>query len=249
MSKIIETVSLSKDQAQTVLKNLYECQHVRNVKMIFEGKPKYGKGIDEKYGLKRITKFASLYEVYVGELDNDEKMIYIVFYDNKFDKQHYYACEWFYHLFENDVKKKSIRPRVYIMPSYFVTESMHEHIPDNLMKCNYRVVSLVAMYPLIGSKTRMFGLCYNYQIIPHKLYYNGKDYPIIKDSDIICKIFNAIPGECILCDRVMNEAGTYVEKSIRTVERTEKYPEVIAKSGISYNEFEGFIPPNTSETI
>ena len=87
MSQIIETVSLSKDQAQTVLKNLYECQHVRNVK----------------------TKFASLYEVYVGELDNDEKMIYIVFYDNKFDKQHYYACEWFYHLFENDVKKKSIK--------------------------------------------------------------------------------------------------------------------------------------------
>lgn len=243
MSQIIETVSLSVNQVQIVLKNLFRCQKVKNVKKIYEGKPRYGKDTDEKYNLKRITKFASKYELYIGKLPNDDDMIYIVFYENKFDAQHYYACEWFYHLFEDKIKKRSVRPRVYIMPSYFVTEAMHTHIPDNLMKCNYRVVSLVSMYFLIGSRTRIFGTCYNYKVIPHELYINGKDYPIIKDSDIICKIFNVIVGECVVCERVLNENGAYVEKAVRTVVRTEKQPGVIADSGISYNEFKNFIPP------
>ena len=256
MSQIISTRSLSKSQVKTTLNNLFALHRLdpKSIKLEYEGKPKFSKTDQEQYGLSHITKFGSRYEMYSGKIlcndetdkmheDNGKLMIYIVLYDDKFDKLHYLAMEWFVHLFQERIERKSVRPRVYIMPSYQLTEAMVAHIPDNIMVVNYRAVSLAnGLYPLLGSRSGLMGLCNNYKIIDGKNHFNGKPYPMIYDSDPMCKAINAVVGDCIMCERVLNEMGTYSEYSVRTVIKSEKYPGLISLAGISYNEFKDFVP-------
>ena len=102
------------------------------------------------------------------------------------------------------------------------------------MPCLYRFVSLAEMYPMIGSKEGIFGLTYDYKIVPYEVAYNGRAYPIIFDYDVIVKILNAIPGDIICCKRVLNEGSPYGEYYIRKVTSTASDINIINPSGICY---------------
>lgn len=242
MTQAQEIKCLNKEQIDITMNNLCRVLNLKNLKTLFTGKPIFSKENEEKYGLIHITKFADNYILYEAEfndkLTSPEKnyMYFIILEADKFDKLNITACSWFYHMFEDRINKQGInnRPQVYICPAYVITDTMFLHIPTNIMPCLYRFVSLAEMYPMIGSKEGIFGLTYDYKIVPYEVAYNGRAYPIIFDYDVIVKILNAIPGDIICCKRVLNEGSPYGEYYIRKVTSTASDINIINPSGICY---------------
>lgn len=239
MSQIQEVICLTHDQITTVLNNLFSILELTDMKTIFTGKPVFSRENEEKYKLQHITKFADNYTVYEGirtsqASDAGTHMYFIVIEATKFDKLNISACSWFYHLFENNINTKSKRPQVYICPAFVVTDSMMLHLPVNIIPCLYRFLSLTEAYPMIGSKNNMFGMTYDYKVIPNTPCYNNRSYPVIYDSDVIVKILNAMTGDLIVCKRVMYDGSPYGEYCIREVHPTKSDIHAIGMNGISY---------------
>lgn len=279
MSQIQEVRCLTKEQIETVLKNLSSILHLKNLTKIFDGKPVFSKENEEKYGLYHITKFADNYSVYKAEFSDDyytnvlvrnditykfhattntkmhgvkhhakrsnskandpersKFMYFITLEATKFDKLNISACSWFYHLFEDKINRDGIngRPQVYISPAFVVTDSLMAHVPTNIIPCLYRFVSLAELYPMIGSTSGLYGMTYDYTIIPHEESYNGREYPYIYDYDVIVKILNAVTGDIIQCKRVLSEESPYGEYYRRIVMSTMDDIYVISPSGLSF---------------
>lgn len=236
MSQAQEVRCLNKEQIDTTLKNLCGIMSLTNLKKIFEGKPVFSKELEQKYKLAHITKFADNYTVYEAQHTGSDKyfMYFIILEATKFDKLNVTACSWFYHLFENniDMHGHNGRPQVYISPAYVVTETMFLHIPMNILPCLYRFASLTEMYPMIGSKNGLYGLSYDYKIIPYEDLYNGRSYSLIFDSDVIVKILNAVVGDLICCKRILCEGSPYGEYYLRQVAATASDANIIDPSGI-----------------
>lgn len=239
MSQSQEIRCLTKEQIDTTMNNLCSILNMNKPTVIFSGKPVYSKQNEELYHLTHITKFADNYTVYETESKqsvNGKKynMYFIVLEADKFDKLNISACAWFYHLFEDKINKNGIdgRPQVYISPAYVITDTMFLHVPMNIIPCLYRFVSLAEMYPMIGSKEGLFGMTYEYKIIPYEKPYNGREYATIFDYDVIVKILNALNGDLICCKRVLNEGSPYGEFYIRRVVSTASDINIINPSGI-----------------
>lgn len=239
MSQSQEIKCLNKEQIETTVQNLCGILKLNKPKTIFTGKPVYSKQNEELYGLTHITKFADNYTVFEAESKenyNGKKynMYFIVLEADKFDKLNVSACAWFYHLFEDKIYKDGIngRPQVYISPAYVVTDTMFLHIPMNIIPCIYRFVSLAEMYPMIGSKEGLYGLTYDYKIIPYVKPYNGREYPTIFDYDVMVKVLNAVNGDLICCKRILNEGSPYGEYYIRRVVSTVNDTSMINPNGI-----------------
>jgi hypothetical protein len=237
MSQSQEIKCLNKSQIETTMKNLCNILNLTTPKSAYSGKPVFSKQYEEKYNLPHITKFADNYTLYEAEGKNDDgkyNMYFIVLEATKFDKLNISACCWFYHLFEDKINKRGIkgRPQVYICPAYVITDTMFLHVPTNIIPCLYRFVSLAEMYPMIGSKGGMYGMTYDYKIIPYEPVYNGRIYPVIFDYDVMVKILNAVNGDLICCKRILNEGSPYGEYYIRRVTSTATDVNIIDPSGI-----------------
>lgn len=239
MSQAQEIKCLTKEQIETTMKNLCKVLNLTNLKVLYNGKPSYTKQNEELYGLAHITKFADNYTLYEAESKKADEnghynMYFIVLEADKFDKLNISACAWFYHLFEDKINKNGIngRPQVYISPAYVVTDTMFLHIPVNIIPCLYRFVSLAEMYPMIGSKEGLYGMTFDYKIIPYEPAYNGRTYSVIFDYDVIVKILNAVNGDLICCKRVLNEGSPYGEYYLRRVTPTTNDVNIINPSGL-----------------
>ena len=239
MTQAQEIKCLTKEQIKTSMENLCKILHLVNLKIMYSGKPVFSKENETKYNLSHITKFADNYTLYEAEHKKDETqesyfMYFIVLEADKFDKLNISACSWFYHLFEDKINKYGIngRPQVYISPAYVITDTMFLHIPTSIIPCLYRFVSLAEMYPMIGSKNGLYGMTFDYKIIPYEPAYNGRSYPIIFDYDIMVKILNAINGDVICCKRILNEGSPYCEYYLRRVTATNNDVNIINPNGI-----------------
>lgn len=235
MSQAQETKCLSKKQIDTVMKNWFNILGIKEHKIISTGKPIFSKENEEKWGLQHITKFADNYTLYRGDGNEIGPMFFIVIETDKFDKLNISACSWYYHIFENEIKKngESKRPQVYICPAYVVTDTMLLHVPINIMPCLYRFVSLCEIYPMIGSSEGLYGLSYDYELVKNPgMPYNGRTYSVIYDMDLMVKILNAIPGDVIQYKRVLTEGSPYGEFCRREVVSTANDINIISPSGI-----------------
>ena len=85
---------------------------------------------------------------------------------------------------------------------------------------------------MIGSKDGLFGMSYDYKIIPYEKTYNGREYPVIFDYDVMVKVLNALNGDLICCKRILSEGSPYGEYYIRRVESTASDVGIINPSGI-----------------
>lgn len=244
MSQAIDVTCLTKTQIKTTLDNLAKVLHLTNCQVIFNGKPEFSKANEERWNLPHMTKFADNYTLYKYSIAEDttitkkgEPFYILTLETDKFDKFHIHACCWFWHLMEDDLKTNYTRPHLYLCPAYTVTPGMLLHVPTSTFPCNYRFVTLVEMYPMLGSPNCLFGLTYDYDIVPYEDSYSGRKHPFIKDSDIMVKILNGMEKDLIRCKRVMFEVAPYTEYSFRSVIRdSDNARQEMSPSGICYNE-------------
>lgn len=241
MSQAQEICCLTKSQIETVMKNWFKILHVKKSSILSSGKPVFSKANEEKYNLAHITKFAEHYTLYEcetysadseKECDDNSFLYFIVIEATKFDKLFITACSWYYHLCEK-INKKTNRPQVFICPAHVVTDAMLLHIPNDILPCMYRFVSLCELYPLLGSTEMMFGLAFDYKIVNvDPITYNKRSYSIIYDSDVVVKMLNALPGEIIEYRRIIFEGSPYGEYYRREVVSTMNDVNSISPSGI-----------------
>jgi hypothetical protein len=241
--QIQQTILLNTDQIKTTLTNLFKIMKYESTNIIYTGKPKFSKEDVIKYNLgHNITKFAknyTVYECHLGKEHQDfklfgiEYMYYIVIEENNFDKLHIQACSWFYHLFENKILPKGDHPvQVFISPAYVVTDQMKLHVPTNVLPCPYAFIPLTVFYPIIGSKTNIYGLAFDYQLIrKNDKIQNVNDtlklsYPVIYTHDPIVKILNGMVGDLIVCKRIIFDVRPCTEYYCRQIKDEKSSPSV-----------------------
>ena len=108
---------------------------------------------------------------------------------------------------------------VTIMTTNHIEPAMLRHFHTRFLPCNYRVMSLYDdLYPLIGSKTKLwYGCLNNYEVIEHEDLYNGCQYSYIYDDEHLVKLLNANPGDLIVATQVLFEGRPYLEFVIKEV--------------------------------
>jgi DNA-directed RNA polymerase subunit H (RpoH/RPB5) len=213
--QVQEVRCLTDEQIEITINNLAKCLKIKDLKKTFDGRPIFSRENEDKYGLTHISKIADNYKIYSGITDNNEKYSFIIVKNTFFDKLHMSSIGWFDHLLE-DHPVESIRPYVYISPAYVITQTMMNHVPNNILKRKYRFVSLTTLYPLLGSENGMFGVTRDYQIVENESY-NQRKFPQILDTDPIVAILNANVGEIIQCKRIICDFTPYEEIVFREV--------------------------------
>ncbi len=249
MSQLQETRCLTPEQIKTTLTNWFKILHVNSYEVLSEGKPVFSKENEEKWKLPHITKFADRYTLYrcvtevpkphddYKEVQQPKVLFIITLETNKFDKLNISACIWYYHLFEKELDHTLERPQVFICPTFVVTDTMTLHVPTNVFPCLYRFISLCEMYPMIGSRTGMFGMTWDYKNVVNKdgnkiVPDNGREYSTIYSFDLIVKVLNALPHDIIQCKSVRNEGTAYGQYDRREVIDTTNDINIISPSGI-----------------
>jgi len=241
MSQNLKTISLLEEQIETTLKNLWKCRNCKFEKKLFNGKPYFDKTIYEKYKYEKYTKLANNYTVYLCRSLYDNKYeIYFVVESDHYDKQNLLAVQLFYHIIENYVYESEEYPRVNVCLSFVITEAMKSHLPAQIFKnANIftRIFSLCTLYPVIGSKNKLFGLGYDYKIIRYNEYkerktYNKKDFDFILSGDPIALIFNSLPGDLIVCSRIIFDSTAFKDTQIRKVVDLKRIHSCVNESGI-----------------
>lgn len=241
MAQAEETRCLTKEQIETTMKNYITVNNLEDVKVIDSGKPIFSKETEAKFNIPHITMFADNYTVYQTKATDPRSgkkyNLYIIILEaTKFNKLFVSATIYFYkkHI-EGNINPNGFngRPQVILAPAFRVTEQMTSHIPINVLPCLYRFVSIVEFYPMIGSRNGIYGLSRDYEVIPYEPLYNGREYPIIFDSDPMAKLLNTIPNDIIKCKICRAEGfSVYDEYYFRRVESTNSDVGVIAPSGI-----------------
>lgn len=241
MAQAEETRCLSKEQIKTTMDNYIKINKLKNVKIVDQGKPVFSKENEAKYNMPHITMFADNYTVYstvaTDPRTNKEYNLFIIIIEaTKFNKLFISASIYFYRkCIEANINPDGFngRPQVILAPAFRVTDQMTSHIPINILPCLYRFVSIVDFYPMIGSKNGLFGLSRDYEVIPYKEMYNGRDYAIIYDYDPMAKLLNTLPNDVIKAKICRAEGfSVYDEWYFRKVESTNNDVGTIAPSGI-----------------
>lgn len=237
MSQTQQVICLNKEQIKTVLENMWKLRNVKLEEKIFEGKPSFSSKIKQEYNYtKSYTKFADNYVIYrCKSLEDNHNEIYITVETDHYDKQNILAISGFEHLIKNYLKESRDypRPTINICFAFVITEAMKSHIPPETFftDCNIRLFSLCSLYPMIGSKTKLFGLTFDYKILPYCEAYNNKDYPIISAGDPLVVALNGIEGELLLCARINFDVCVYKEYQIRRIANKVKDLSIPSENG------------------
>lgn len=232
MSQTQEIRCLTKEQIETTMTNLFKLRKLSKPEKIFEGKPSFSKQIMDQYNLEHYTKFADNYIIWHGtHSDSDVHEIYVTLESDHFDKQNILAIIGLYHKFDKYVINHN-RPNIFICPAYVVTETMFTHISKNTLPCDFRFFSLCEIYPMLGSRTQTCKLTYDYELHPYSPTYNKKEYARIYSKDPMVKALNGLPGELIVCKRIIYDATAYSEYQVKQICSTVENPDLIDPSGI-----------------
>jgi hypothetical protein len=264
MSQILNSsIKLNEDQILTVINNLAKCRHLTKVEQIFKGKPSFKeetiKKLEELKEVKKMnfeySKVTKLVDVYIFKLsiveENDsvrelriynpnvkiknlnERVEFVFVIDtDRFDKQHYLSLIALYPLIHDYVDFNNVN--VSITCSNLITTAIAKHFNSMFLPCPYRVFSLCDVYPLIGSKSGLYGFTSDFELIEYEELYNKCDYMIIYDNDPMVKILNAQENDLIICKNILFETTAYFEYTIRIVKRVLIDTDSIDTSGLVY---------------
>jgi hypothetical protein len=234
MSQRIAVQSLNELQIITTLTNLCLVRKLSPPELMFSGKPEFGQDTITKYNLVKITKFADNYRLYKASSDSHTEYFIIVENKGSFVKEHINACVWFYHIFikSDPHHDDDPFPKITIMTAFVTTTKIISHVKENIMPCKYRFISMPMIYPRIGSRTQIFGLAYDLELIDYVALPNGREYPLIYDDDIDVLILNGLVGQLVKCKRIFNDGSPFSEYSIRQIIEVRKTLDVIPKSGL-----------------
>lgn len=237
MSQLIQVHCLTEEQVTITLNNLCKLRELDKPKILSRNKPKYSKELCERENLLFITKFADKYITYIATRNNKEDKTtnhgFIVIFADKVDTYNISACAALYieHLREK-IDPKAYPPHIDILCAFNVNENLRTHYKSDILpKCNYRVWSLCEIYPMIGSKTDLFRLTFDYKKLPYEPTYNNKEYLKIRDSDPIVKTLNAIPNELIVCKYLSYDDSVFASTIIKQVEHVVSNIHTIDASG------------------
>lgn len=109
------------------------------------------------------------------------------------------------------------------------------HFNINILPASYRLISMVDMYPILGSKSRIMGKkTKNYELCEFENLYNGGSWADVYDSDITVKILNGIPGDLIICQGLFSDVGgsPHYEYMIGEIKESPVDQEIIQDSGL-----------------
>lgn len=245
---ILKTIRPTEEQIETVVHNLASVRHLTKVEKIYDGKAiksVESKDVIEKYNLRNLelNQQADRYIVYilsdVEDVNKSEIIKYntsikpknykkrneavIVIQDESFNKQHFLALPKLFYKIEPyvmDFAKKNPKDCIItIMTTYSISEKVSTHLDEHTFPINYRVISIINAYPMLGSKQgiKKFGFTRNYEVCEFQPYENNKRYAMVYDDDIMVKILNAMEGDLIACQVLINDSSPYYEWQIRQV--------------------------------
>ena len=215
-------IRLNGEQIKTTLNNMWKIRNVKMEEKLFEGKPVFSKEIMAKYKYKHYTKFADNYVIYLCKsLEYKHNEIYITVETDHYDKQNLLAISGLEHLIGKylDESCTYCRPTINICLCFVLTQSMRSHVPTEIFarKCFVRVFSLCNLYPMIGSKNKLYGLTFDYKLLPYERAYNDKDYIEISSSDPMVIALNGVMGELLVCSRIIYDVTAYKDIQIRKI--------------------------------
>ena len=83
------------------------------------------------------------------------------------------------------------------------------------------LLPLTVLHPMFGSKLISNGLTYNYRLVRQELSemksYNQKDFSYIFSDDIMVRALMGIPGDILVCKRVIFDTSPYEEFVIKRI--------------------------------
>lgn len=173
------------------------------------------------------------YDIKIKNLNNRVEFM-IVLNTEKVDKVCLTSLVLLYHLMENDLTKNNgyvINKNVYqtYIPDdseTFITIALTTPIDQTInrsltlryLPCNYNFISLYSIYPLIGSKSKLwYGMCCDFELCEYEELYNHKNYASIYNDELVVKILNGKIGDLIICKIILNEGRPYFEYSIKRI--------------------------------
>jgi hypothetical protein len=240
MAQIIEVKCLTEEQAMTTVENMCKVRGLAKPKVLSTDKPSFSKDIIQKYNLSVITKFGDRYITLLatrnGKDDKATNEVFVIVFAEEMDKYYFTAIVSLYHTtFKQYIDPSSKHPHVTILAAFVVTEAMKVHYRNDILPCNYRIFSLCELYPMIGSKNKMFKLSYDYELHEYEPTYNKKEYTAVYDFDPVAKMLNAIEGDIIVCKRLILDNNIYSDVQIREVKALNNAINMILPSGLCYN--------------
>jgi hypothetical protein len=248
VDNIMRTINISNEQIETVVKNFCALRHFSKYDKIFDGKPlrsNDAKNVIKKYNLRNLelNMMADRYIIYkmdqLEDVNNAEILKYnktltlknykprteilIIIHEKTFNKQHFLALPKLFYLFEESIaemaKNNPDECYITIMPTYQISEKISSHLDNQTFPFNYRVISIIDAFPLLGSKQgiKKFGFTRYYDVCKYQPYENGKDYAMVYDDDIMIKLINAMVGDIVCCQVMINDSSPYYEWQFRRV--------------------------------
>ena len=209
----------------------------KDKEILHDGPIRYKREIVEKYQLHEYSTIAKHYRLERYTDSNHRSFYFLTIISPTYTKNAFLACEFFNHMIED--AKESDRPRVYILPSFFISDANFKKIASNIVSVPYRLVPIDKIYPLLYtppdlkiSSQRL--MTYSFERLEAKeKTFSNLEWPLIRDSDPVSLIVNALPGELIRCKRTtIDGMSPYSEYEIRRVYKTKSDIGEIADSGV-----------------
>lgn len=216
-----ETICLTHEQVLNNLNNLSQIMKLPKLELKYEGKLK-------EY--KTTLKLAECYELY--ECKNE--FYFIVVYASNFNIQYFQACSYFEKMFHESVKTPE-RPKIYLCSAFTISKTNLKSLSMDILSVPFRFILIPSIHPLTGSKSLLQAHIMSYELLKTKdVAFNGKDFPLIMDSDPAVKLVNALPGELIRYKEVILDNGKpYTQYKIRRVVKTKSSIKEISNSGLA----------------
>lgn len=142
-----------------------------------------------------------------------------------------------FHFMDNTIN----RPRIIISHTFIMSmqtnikiiNDMHVVFSEAVLNLNIKLepgtvytppvilLPLTILHPMFGSKTLSNGLTYDYRLVRQELSemksYNQKEFSYIFSDDIMVRALMGIPGDILVCKRVIFDTSPYEEFVIKRI--------------------------------